>query len=278
MKTRRGFSFGILATLILTLALAAPALAQDVRQQLTQESTIEQVLKRGVLRVGFSTFVPWAMKDKTGKLVGFEIDVATRLAKDMGVKAEFVPTKWSGIIPALLTGKFDVIIGGMGILPQRNLKVNFTNPYYFTGMSMVANRAKAAELKSLDGFNKPEVTVAVRMGTTAHQAAQKYLPNAELKLFDDESQTIQELLNGRVHAVVASAPLPAFTALKYPDKLFLPLNDEFTKEPIGFAVRKGDVDTLNFFNNWILVVRSEGWIQDRKKFWFGSNKWESMVK
>ena len=116
------------------------------------------------------------------------------------------------------------------------------------------------------------------MGTTAHQAAQKYLPQAELKLFDDESQTIQELLNGRVHAVVASAPMPASTAFKYPDKLFLPLDDEFTKEPIGFAVRKGDVDTLNFFNNWILVVRSEGWIQERKKFWFGSNEWESMVK
>ena len=94
---------------------------------------MEQVLQRGVLRVGMSTFVPWAMKDKTGELIGFEIDVARRLAEDMGVKVEFVPTKWSGIIPALLTGKFDVIIGGMGILPSRNLKVNFTNPYDYYG-------------------------------------------------------------------------------------------------------------------------------------------------
>jgi polar amino acid transport system substrate-binding protein len=100
-----------------------------------QDSVVEQVIQRGVLRVGMSTFVPWAMKDKTGKLIGFEIDVARRLAEDMGVKVEFVPTKWSGIIPALLTGKFDVIIGGMGILPSRNLKVNFTNPYDYTGMS-----------------------------------------------------------------------------------------------------------------------------------------------
>ena len=89
-----------------------------MQQQLVQESAVENVLKNGVLKVGMSTFVPWAMKDKTGKLIGFEIDVATQLAKDMGVNVEFVPTAWSGIIPALLTGKFDVIIGGMGITAQ----------------------------------------------------------------------------------------------------------------------------------------------------------------
>ena len=60
------------------------------------QSTIEQVQQRGVLRVGMSTFVPWAMKDKTGNLIGFEIDVAKRLAQDMGVKVEFVPTKLVG--------------------------------------------------------------------------------------------------------------------------------------------------------------------------------------
>ena len=68
-------------------------------------------MKRGVLRVGMSAFIPWAMQDKSGNFVGFEIDVANRVAQDMGVEAEFIPTKWSGIIPALLTGKFDIIRG-----------------------------------------------------------------------------------------------------------------------------------------------------------------------
>ncbi|MDT8273609.1 MAG: transporter substrate-binding domain-containing protein, partial [Desulfomonilia bacterium] len=101
------------------------ASAQGIRSDLTKEGTLEQVLRRGkqgVLRVGMSTFVPWAMKDKEGNLIGFEIDVAQRLARDMGVDVEFIPTKWSGIIPALLTGKFDIIIGGMGIRPERNIK------------------------------------------------------------------------------------------------------------------------------------------------------------
>ena len=121
-----------MAAIVLLVIIIGPAVfarAENVQQELIEQSTVEQVIKRGILKVGMSTFVPWAMKDKTGKLIGFEIDVASQLAEDMGVKVEFVPTKWAGIIPALLTGKFDVIIGGMSVRPDRNLKVNFTIPY-----------------------------------------------------------------------------------------------------------------------------------------------------
>ncbi|MGE5838993.1 MAG: transporter substrate-binding domain-containing protein [Deltaproteobacteria bacterium] len=259
-------------------SFAGPVFAGELQQKLTGESTLEQVLKRKTLKVGMSTFVPWAMKDKSGKLVGFEIDVATRVAEDMGVKAEFVPTNWDGIIPALLSGKFDVIIGGMGILPSRNLKVNFTLPYDTSGMSLVANKELAGNFKTLQDFNRPEVTLAVRLGATPVAAAQKFMPRAQLSKFDDESKAIQELLNGKAHAVIASAPMPAFQALKYPDKLFVPMKETFTKEPIGFALRKGDVDTLNYFNNWITVRQADGWLAERKHFWFETTEWESLVK
>lgn len=269
----------LLATVIfVAVMLVSPAFAGEVQQKLTGESTLEQVLKRKTLKVGMSTFQPWAMKDKTGNLVGFEIDVAKRLAEDMGVKAEFVPTNWDGIIPALLSGKFDVIIGGMGILPSRNLKVNFTIPYDTSGMSLVANKELAGNFKTLQDFNRPEVTLAVRLGATPVAAAQKFMPKAQLTKFDDESKAIQELLNGKAHAVIANAPMPAYQALKYPDKLFLPLKETFTKEPIGFALKKGDVDTLNYFNNWITVRQADGWLAERKHYWFETTDWESLVK
>lgn len=243
-----------------------------------QDSTIEQVLKRGVLKVGMSTFVPWAMKDKTGKLIGFEIDVATRLAQDMGVKVEFIPTKWSGIIPALIMGKFDVVIGGMGILPTRNLKVNFSIPYDYTGMSMVASKTLAAGFDSIDDFNNKDVIIAARLGSTAVTATSKYFPLAQIRVFDDEAQAYQEVINGHAHAVVGSAPTPAFQAIKYPEKLFLPLKSTFTKEPIGFAVKKNDFDTLNFFDNWIRYVEAEGWLQERKQYWFETKDWENQIQ
>jgi polar amino acid transport system substrate-binding protein len=268
----------VVLVLALVFNMVGLAFAGETQQKLIKESTVEQILQRGVLRVGMSTFVPWAMQDKTGKLIGFEIDVATRVAADMGVKVEFVPTQWSGIIPALLSGKFDVIIGGMSVQPQRNLKVNFTIPYDLTGMSIVAHKQLAAGFSKLEDFNRPDVTIAVRLGTTAETAAKKFMPKAQLRMFDDEAQAYQELRNGKVHAVVGSAPTPAFQVVDYPDTLFLPLQDTFTKEPIGFALRKGDVDTLNFFNNWITVVDQEGWLKERKHYWFETKDWEKMLK
>lgn len=263
---------------ILSLCLSGSALAGKLQQQLVQESTIEQIMKRGVMRVGMDTFVPWAMKAKTGKFIGFEIDVATQLAKDMGVKVEFVPTKWAGIIPALLTGKFDVIIGGMGIRPKRALKVNFTLPYDYSGMSMVANKKLAAGFKSLDDFNKPDVQIACKLGTTAVMAAKKFIPKAKLRLFDDEAQAYQELRNGNVHAVVGSAPRPAYEAVTYADTLFMPLKENFTKEPIGFALRKGDFDTLTFFNSWITIKTDTGWLKEKHHYWFETRDWAGQLQ
>ncbi len=244
----------------------------------TNRSLIEEIQRRGVLRVGMSTFVPWAMQNKNGELVGFEIDVAKQLAVDMDVEVEFIPTKWSGIIPALLTGKFDIIIGGMSIRPDRNLKVNFSIPYDYTGMSIVAHRELAAGFDSLKDFNNPDVVVAARIGTTAAAAAEKYMPDAEIKLFDDEAAALQELKIGRAHAVVASAPLPAFEAIDNPDTLFLPLEGTFTQEPIGFALRKGDVDTLNYVNSWIRIRTADGWLAERKHYWFETRDWEGQIK
>ena len=274
----RGFTVGMLAVAAWVLSDVAVAHAGDLQQKMTDESTVEQVIKRGVLRVGMSTFVPWAMTDKSGNLIGFEIDVATRLAQEMGVRVEFVPTKWAGIIPALLTGKFDVIIGGMGITAQRNLKVNFSIPYDYSGVALVAHRQLAAGFSRLEDFNRPEVTVTARLGSTASAAVNKLLPNAQKRFFDDESQVVQELVNGKVHALLAGTPLPAYQALKYPDKLFLPLKGTVTKEPIGFVVRKGDFDTLNFFDSWIRVVEAEGWLAERRAYWFETQDWERLLK
>ncbi len=272
MKTK------IAVLMIILLVAASMATAGKTGNKLSEESIIESIQKAGVMRVGMSTFVPWAMKDKQGKLIGFEIDVARKLAEDMGVKIQFIPTNWSGIVLALQTGKFDMIIGGMGITPQRNLKVNFSIPYDYSGMSIVAHKKKALGLSSLKDFNKKHITIAVRIGTTAEQATRKYMPNATLRLFDNESQALQELNLGRVHAVVASAPLPMFQALKYPAKLFVPIKDNFTKEPIGFAIRKGDYDALNYFNNWIRKVDADGFLKETKTYWFETDKWRGKVK
>ncbi|MDX9835771.1 MAG: transporter substrate-binding domain-containing protein [Desulfobulbus sp.] len=269
--------FVVFSVFILQMLLVVyPADAGETQQKLVAESAIEQIVRRGVLRVGMDVFVPWAMKDKKGELIGLDIEIAQRLAEDMGVKVEFVPTEWSGIIPSLIAGKFDLIIGGMTVTAERNLKINFTHPYYYTGQGLLANR-KMTEGFTLDDFNKPEVMLAARLGSTAAVAARARLPKATLRLFDNEPAAVQEVRNGRVHAMVSGQPLPAHTAAAAPE-LLKAYPEQLMKEPISMAVRKGDPDTLNFLNNWIEVTRSKGWIDERYAYWFGSTDWKQRVQ
>jgi polar amino acid transport system substrate-binding protein len=262
--------------LALVFGIGGSASAGELQQKLVDESTIEQIAKRGVIRVGMDIFVPWAMKDKKGELIGFEIDIAKKLAEDMGVKVEFVPTKWSGIIPALITGKFDVLIGGMTVTTQRNLKINFTKPYYYTEQGLMAHKQKAAGFKTSD-FNSPDVTIAARLGSTAAIAAKQQFPKAQIRLFDDEPAAVQELRNGNVHAMVAAQPLPASTAIDNPD-LIVAFEDVMMLEAISMGVRKGDPDTINLIDNWIEVNRNSGWIQSRYAYWFKTKDWKNLIE
>jgi polar amino acid transport system substrate-binding protein len=272
---RRWFVIRLVIVTAMLLAGSVPATCGELQQKLVKESAVDQITRRGTIRVGMDVFVPWAMKDKKGELIGFEIDIARQLAEDMGVKVEFVPTKWSGIIPALLAGKFDVIIGGMGITPQRNMKINFTNPYYYSSQGILANKEKSKGFTLAD-FNSPDVALAARLGSNAALAAKKNFPKAKLRLFDDEPAAVQEVRNGRVHAMVASQPLPAHMAADNPD-LLVSYNEKLMKEPIAFGVRKGDFDTINFFNNWIETMKAKGWIQERYAYWFLSRDWKNQI-
>ena len=241
-----------------------------------QESLIEEIVKRGVLKVGIGIFVPWSFKDKDGNLAGFEIDVATKFATDLGVDVEFVPTEWSGIIASLLTSKFDLIIGGMGITMEWALKVNFSDPYAYTGMDCIVNKKMLPGITSMDGLNKENIVIAVRMGATPVAAAKKWAPKAELHQFDDDAAVIQDVLNGNAHAALSSSPKPAFWAADYPDVLYRPLGGDYLYgDPSAMAVRKGDYETLFFVNAWI--NDNQAFLEDTDKYWFGTRDWDDMV-
>ena len=230
---------------LLTLGVAAGLLAQCAGPQRTGESVIETIQKRGALKVGVSTFEPWAMRNRNGELVGFEVDVATKVAADMGVDLEFVPTSWDGIIPALIAGKFDVIIGGLSVRPQRNLTINFTIPYAHSGMGVAANRALTANLRWPDDYDHEEVTLTCRRGATSCSDVGRLFPKATVRRFDDDIQALQEVLNGNAHAIVSSYPNPVEWVGRKPELLFLPTTESLSQGDEAFGLRKGDPDALN---------------------------------
>jgi len=269
----------IIALTFVFLTISAPfaLAASNVQKELAKSSTIEKILRSGKLKVGMATFVPWAMQSKTGEWVGFEIDVAKRLAQDMGVKIEFIPTKWEGLIPSLLTGKFDIIIAGMMGTPQRALKINFTQPYDFTGSQVCIHKDFVGKIKTPLDLNDPAYIVLSRVGVTAAETAKKYLPRPQKRLFSDNGSMVQELLNGKATAIIQSLPEPAQLVAKNPETLAL-IEGTLTKEPISIGVRKGDPDMLAYLNNWIEVVRAEGFLEEKADYWWRSMDWASLLE
>lgn len=268
--------FGLALAAVAATGFAMPASSQDVTQGLSSESVIETIKQDGVIRIGLSLFVPWSMRDKNGDLIGFELDVGRKLAEDMGVEVEFVPTAWDGIIPALVSGNFDVIISGMSVTAQRNLTINFTDPYAYSGLAILANK-QLTDGMSLEDLNSADVTFTARRGATPAVVIADSFPNATLLLFDEDGAAAQEVLNGNAHATMASQPSPNREAGRHPEVLYVMDTQLFDPRGEAFGVRKGDPDAMNYFNNWIAQQWRSGWLKARHDYWFATEDWADQV-
>jgi polar amino acid transport system substrate-binding protein len=284
---------GLVAGLGCLLLAAAPASAQQtpepeapvLRGTATNvlptlpppTSTLDVVRRRGALRVGVSTFVPWAMNAKSGELIGFEIDLAKQLADDLGVKAEFVPASYPSLLDDLLADRFDIIVSGMSITPARALVANFSIPVGESYVRLVASREKAAGIRTADGFDRPAVTIGVRAGAIGEQVARSAFPKATIQPFEDVDVALEALLTGKVTAFVAKSPAPEFLLAKAGSKLFLPLADPLAKSSEAFVVRKGDPDLLSFLDTWIRYQQDTGWLAEKHKYWFDGFAWEDLL-
>ena len=266
-------------TLLAGLA-AGTAIAQTPMIGRAQAATaaIDDIKARGVLRQGLATFVPWAMRNKQGDLIGYELDVAKRLAADFGVKHEPVPTAWDGIIPALIAGNFDMIIGGMTKTPARAESIDFTDAYSFSGVHMAANKKTAPGLTTAAAFNRADFTLVARRGTNAVPTAQQMMPLATLRQFDDDAQALQELLNGNAMAWLTSTPKPAFAVVDHSNELYLPVEKVLVAQQDAIGVRKGDPKTLEALNGWIAARKADGFLADRFHYWFEGRTWLPLVQ
>ena len=252
-------------------------LAADI--DLAKKSTLETILKRGELRVGFeSGYMPFEMTDKKGDFVGFDIDMAKEMAKAMGVK--FVPlnTAWDGIIPALTTNKFDIIMSGMTITQERNLKINFAEPYIIVGQTILLAKKHEGTVKSYKDLNDPKYIVTSKLGTTGEQAVKRLMPRANYKSFETEPEAALEVVNGKADAFVYDLPYcVVFNAQQGKGKLVF-LDQPFTFEPLAWAINKGDPDFLNWLNNFLRQVKNDGRYDRIYNKWIVGTEWIEQVQ
>ncbi|MBW2428188.1 MAG: transporter substrate-binding domain-containing protein [Deltaproteobacteria bacterium] len=247
--------------------------------ELAKKSTIEKILKRGELRVGFeSGYVPFEMTDKPGKFIGFDMDFARRMAKEMGVKFVPVNTEWDGIIPALMTDKFDIIMGGMTITQERNLKINFADPYIVVGQTILLNKKHADTVKSYKDLNDPTYILTSRLGTTGEQAIKRYMPKATYKSFQTEAEAGLEVINGKADALVYDLPYCGFLYGAQGKGKTVFLDEPFTYEPLAWAVNKGDPDFLNWLNNFLRQTKGDGFYDRLYQKWIIGSDWKKELE
>lgn len=246
---------------------------------LAKKSTIEKILKRGELRVGFeSGYVPFEMTDKKGNFIGFDMDYARRMAKEMGVKFVPVNTEWDGIIPALMTDKFDIIMGGMTITQERNLKINFADPYIVVGQTILLNKKHAGTVKSYKDLNDPKYILTSRQGTTGEQAIKRYLPKATYKSFQTEAEAGLEVINGKADALVYDLPYCGFLYGSQGKGKTVFLDEPFTYEPLAWAINKGDPDFMNWLNNFLKQTKGDGFYDRVYQKWIIGTTWKKELE
>ena len=239
-----------------------------------QASKLDEILESGKIRVGVSLFTPWAMKTTNDGLMGFEIDVANKLAEEMGVKPEFKVVVWENIIPALENDEIDVIISGMSITPSRALRINFSNPYAESGTSLATNISKTKDIKTMKELNQPETSIAVVSQTLGAELAGLLFDKATIKPFSDSAEAEKSVLNGDSHGYVASMIETNFLMLKNPKVIDLPLGKPLMISKAGIAVKRGNQELLNYLNAWITAHTADRWLPTRHKYWFKTLKWE----
>jgi polar amino acid transport system substrate-binding protein len=210
-------------------------------------------------------FAPFEFYNEKGVLEGFDIDIATAIAKKAGYKAEFVPVAWAGIIPALETKKIDAIIGGMSITEERKKRVNFVDSYFSSGLSIVVNY-NTDTIETLEDLVGK--TIAVKIGTEAKDLADS-IPDANVLVFDTNDVVYESVISGKSDAMISDTPVNDYYVKvqgqgKLKTAFVYSADDNY-----GIAVRKEDSKLLDSLNKALTDIRKDGEYKKISEKWFG---------
>lgn len=227
---------------------------------LTTKIRAEEVLKVGTE----PTFPPFEMQSQNGQgLEGFDIDLFEAIGEEAGFTIQFESLPFDGLIPALQAGKVDAAISGMTITAERAQTVEFSSPYFQSGLAL-AVRKDNDTIQSFDDL--ADKKVAVQIGTTGAEEAQK-ISGAEIVTFDSVALSLQELSNGGVDAVVNDAPVTLY-AIKTGNLKNLEVASELlTEEYYGIALPKTSPN-VDKVNNALNILINNGTYREIYQNWF----------
>ncbi|NIE68454.1 transporter substrate-binding domain-containing protein [Burkholderia sp. Ax-1719] len=234
------------------------------------EDLLDSVKQAGVLKIGLEgTYPPFDSRNSSGELEGFDVDVAKAVAAKLGVKPEFIPTEWSGIIAALQAGKFDVIVNQVTITPQRQQALDFSQPYTYSAAQLIQRADDKREFTSLDQF-KGEQKIGVTLGTNYDSMA-RAVPGINVQTYPGAPEKLRDLASKRIDATIDDRlMLPYMIKTSH-----LPLRPgavlKGANQEMGIPFRKGNPKFEKAINDALTQLKQDGTLKKISMHWFGSD-------
>jgi polar amino acid transport system substrate-binding protein len=263
--TRRGLLVALTGALV-TLPFTASAATGD-------SATLNRIAESGTIRVGMSGGQPpFNFKSREGKIIGMDVDLANLLAAALDVDLEIVDMPFNRLLPALESGKVDLVISGMTANLRRNMRAAFVAPYHITGKSILARSETIAALDT-DELNRDNLKIAALKGSTSEEFVRSVAPTATLTATEDYDAAIDLLLSNKVDLFVADASIIMLSMLRWPDAGLVAASEPLTIEPIGIAVPPHDSLLLNLVQNYLRAMEAAGALDRLNEKWFQSGAW-----
>lgn len=238
------------------------------------QARLDKIAKAGVIKIGMSgSQPPFSMEKKDGSLMGYEVDIANLLAKSMDVKLEIVRLPFNELLSSLEKGKVDLVMSGMSITVERNMKVAFVGPYMVSGKSILTKSDRLSKVQKIEDLNQADLKIASLKGSTSEKFVSTLLPEANSMPVATYDEAVEKLLKDEINIVLADYPVCAITILRNPSANLATLTEPLTIEPIGLALLPDDALFINFLENYFSALVMSGVLEQLKTNWFENGSW-----
>ena len=272
---KKTWIFLLAATFAVSLLIAGCGGKQADTSKQTGDQSWDKIKENGKIVVGLDdNYPPAGFRDEKGELVGVDIDLAKEAAKRLGVEAEFKPVQWDGVLMNLKNGDIDLIWNALGITPERQKEIGFTDVYMEDRNIVVVKSGSSIKSKA-DLAGK---IIGLQLGSTAEPAVNNDPIASEIKeirKFESPTQALMDLDAGRIDAVVTNEMNARYliTTEKTADKFYVLTAEEgdFGNEPYGVGVRMEDKAFLDELNRVMDEMKADGTSAEISKKWFGAD-------
>lgn len=261
----------ILAISALAFAACAAPTATDPAAQPPSEAPavtlLDEIKTNGVIKVGTEgTYAPFTFHDESGKLTGFDVELAGEVAKRLGVKAEFIETKWDGMFAGLDAKRFDVVANQVTIRPDRVEKYDFSTPYIQSRAVLIVNEANT-EIKSFADLKgkKSGQTLTSNLGEMA------IANGAEIVQVEGFNQALDLLASSRIDATINDSLSYLDFKKQQPDAPIKVAAEADTSDQSGFLFNKGNPELVEAVNKALAEMQADGSYLAISQKWFGED-------